>query len=334
MVKRRDAPELEKGGGSRAAKKRAKKKEKQLKVQNTVDAVDADDNTEKKDIVGNTKTLDHHKDSKSSSGIKKGKKSQLPFGDEDDSEDNTKGKTTKEIENDDISDSNSDVDDRENDWEDKLLEEQFSQLTPAEILFPVKFFDKSIQDAELDPVSILNSLTTEKRANLLFKSIIDPSGLSRESFYKHYWEKKPLLISNSKNLAEPDSDGRIFGEDLYLDKEAKQLYERRFDGFLSEKGIKAMINDRPMKYGKDVNVTNYCNIGSGEKRRITLDQLPDTNGDIDGEFEFVTAESNDVWSNFNSGCTIRLLCPQVRYCLLIYKLNFNFSNNAISFAEV
>ena len=117
-----------------------------------------------------------------------------------------------------------------------------------------------------------------------------PSGLSRESFYKHYWEKKPLLISNSKNLAEPDSDGRIFGEDLYLDKEAKQLYERRFDGFLSEKGIKAMISDRPMKYGKDVNVTNYCNIGSGEKRRITLDQLPDTNGDIDGEFEFVTTE--------------------------------------------
>ncbi len=30
------------------------------------------------------------------------------------------------------------------------------------------------------------------------------------------------------------------------------------------------------------------------KRRIILDQLSYTNGDIDGEFEFVTAESNDL----------------------------------------
>ncbi len=45
-------------------------------------------------------------------------------------------------------------------------------------------------------------------------------------------------------------------------KEAKQLNERRFDCFLSKKGIKAIISDRPMKYRKDVNVTNYCN---GEK---------------------------------------------------------------------
>jgi len=61
-----------------------------------------------------------------------------------------------------------------------------------------------------------------------------------------------------------------------------------------------------------LNVTNFCTTEYGEKRRITLDQLPTTmdDGTSEEDVEYIPAESQDVWQNFDSGCTVRLLCPQ------------------------
>lgn len=235
-----------------------------------------------------------------------------------------------------------DDDDEEEDEEreNMILDQFLSHLTPIEILFPEQYqvnkpneetlttgsTTENMESEEMmmmmqpDPLEIASNLTTEKRANRLFKSIIAPSGLSTDSFYQHYWEKKPLLISTSENLAEPDSSGAIYGDDLELEKgEELDQYKKRFDGFLSKKDIEKLISDFPMKYGKDLNVTNYCDSGAGEKRRITLDQLPNNLSDgTDEDVEFIDAESNDVWSNFKSGCTIRLLCPQVSFLINQY----------------
>ncbi len=214
-----------------------------------------------------------------------------------------------------------DDDDHDKERENMILNQILSHLTPAEILFPQRFqgkksdeqYDESKEEQLMqpDPLEIASVLPTTERANRLFKAIIEPSGLSTEAFYEHYWEKKPLLISTSENLAEPDSGGAIYGDDLELEGEELKEYQGRFDGFLSKKSIEKLISDFPMKYGKDLNVTNYCDSGTGEKRRVTLDQLPNKITSDDGDAEYIDAESNDVWSNFKSGCTIRLLCPQV-----------------------
>ena len=198
--------------------------------------------------------------------------------------------------------------------EEHLLYQYLSQLTPAEILFPGKYLSAMNNDEEedgMDLTNLLGELATDKRANLLFSAILAPSGLSTESFYKHYWEKKPLLISKSENKAEPDQEGTLYGDQIELDGEDEQVYNKRFNGFLSKDSIRKLIEENPIQYGKDINVTNYCNNGSGEKHRITLDQLPGMSGDNEVA-DFINAESNDVWSNFASGCTLRLLCPQVR----------------------
>lgn len=298
------------GGGSRAAKKRAKKKEKLQQNKATVE-FDGDD------IIDQEDQLDLKKKTKDDKRNKK-VKLQLPLGEENEN-DEEKRPSAEKVKDDDPVETvdhvdQSDADDEEDEWENNILEENFSHLTPAEILFPenISFEINDNNEQDMGPADILNSITTDKRANLLFNSILSPSGLSRDAFYKHYWEKKPLLISTSSNTAEPDREGTIYGDELDLDKEAKKIYEHRFDGFLSKKRIEQMISDYSMKYVIDLNVTNYCSTGSAEKHRITLDQLPDTNeNDDDYEIEYISAESNDVWSNFKSGCTIRLLCPQV-----------------------
>jgi hypothetical protein len=346
MTIKRNAPGSQKeGGGSRAAKKRAKKKEKQLLVKtqaSTTTAQEDDDddtnldpNTKSDDIVNND--------------TKNKKKLQLPFGDDDDdneggvrftnekrkkkkktkkeasSKTEKKSKTKDETSTNEIKHDDKVIDEDEG-MENEILEKFLSKLTPAQILFPEKYNSEmngeeedAVEDSgEPNPSDIVSHVTSEQRANALFSAFLSPSGLSRKSFYKHYWEKKPLLISRNKNLAEPDSSGAIYGDDLDLDDEDCLAYQHRFDGFLSKQDIEKLISEFPMKYGKDLNVTNYCNTGSGQKRRVTLDQLPNMPDNTEEEVEFIDVESNDVWSNFKSGCTIRLLCPQVR----LFSVNF------------
>jgi lysine-specific demethylase/histidyl-hydroxylase NO66 len=75
------------------------------------------------------------------------------------------------------------------------------------------------------------------------------------------------------------------------------------DGFLSKDSICELLETHPVYNGRDLNVTRYEEGTDGIKRRITLD--PQAGNDE----EFVLADSKDVWENFDSGCTLRLLCP-------------------------
>jgi len=315
------------GGGSRASKKRAKQKQKQKQIQQlrvnhaAEEKVEHDDNEHQ-----------HEHPTSVSKSISANKKLQLPLDDDDSAHEEDilvvkKKKKKKKLEKSDTEmietlNSNSQhtsVDKREKDVneignkerEDEILQEICSNLTTAEILFPEEYevgVDSEEGDLQPNPYEIIQNVTTEQRAKLLFDALLKPSGLSSKSFYEHYWEKKPLLVSQNKNLAEPDESGMIYGEDQYLEKEELKEYQKRFNGFLSKNDIEKMISDYPMKYGKDLNVTNYCKTG-GVKRRVTLDQLPNTSNTTGDDYEFIEAESNDVWENFNSGCTLRLLCP-------------------------
>lgn len=232
----------------------------------------------------------------------------------------------------------------EEEWEKNILGQVLGRLAPMEILYPETFRLKELSDVEgkvenveetkendikaedgetisPNPFILLQQLPTKSRAKYLFNSLLAPSGISVEEFYLEYWEKKPLLISKSINIAEDndiDENGRWVGDangnnqvqggaqDFSIDL---QRYRRRFDGLLSKKDIELLLQNQSMKYGKDLNVTNYCRSLSGEKERITLDQLPDSDGLNSDDSSFVIAESQDVWANFDDGCSVRLLCP-------------------------
>lgn len=239
----------------------------------------------------------------------------------------------------------------EEEWENQMLGQLLGQLSPVEILYPEEFRmdedevkppvaqegedsddnddgENVVNDTEQmeagegtmapNPHLLLQQLPTQTRAKYLLNSLLAPSGISVEEFYTEYWEKKPLLISKSINLAE-DNDindngkwvGESKGNNKVQDKSQDfasnlEQYRRRFDGLLSKKDIEDMLQNQSMRYGKDLNVTNYCESVSGTKQRITLDQLPEN---TEEDAEFIVAKSQDVWSNFEDGCSVRLLCP-------------------------
>jgi lysine-specific demethylase/histidyl-hydroxylase NO66 len=78
------------------------------------------------------------------------------------------------------------------------------------------------------------------------------------------------------------------------------------------KEIRKLLKTHALRYGQDLNVTRYEEQNDGVKRRVTLDLLPPNIGSVEegDTVEYVVADAKDVWSNFQSGCTVRLLCPQ------------------------
>ena len=136
----------------------------------------------------------------------------------------------------------------------------------------------------IDPVNkddnrrkLIANLSSSQRATCLFTAIIDPIPL--DEFYREYWEKKPLLVRAQGNT-------------------------RRYQNLLSLQSIRKMTKDHKLYYGQDLNVTRYQKGKDGVKRRVTLDRLPESNGE-----EAVAVDRAEVWSNYDNGCTIRLLCP-------------------------
>eukprot|EP00979_Chaetoceros_neogracilis_P003004 scaffold506_cov217-Chaetoceros_neogracile.AAC.2 len=316
-------------GGSRAAKKRAKKR-KQQQLKNHVEGNDKNEKIVEAEVKVEVKEKK----------LSPKKKMQLPMGDDDDQPMNlepvvrkkSKKKRKMEKEKEEVGKASEPVqekkmppavaqneDDEDDDFdvnaEEDVINEVLSQLNPIEILFPERLtgVDREGDEEKPNPLVLIEHIETKKRARAVFESILAPSGVTVEDFYKHYWEKKPLIISKSTNLAElTEEEARKGTRDVEKvnEKELEQ-YRSRLNGFLSKKKIEGLIRDHPMRYGKDLNVTNFCKTGHGEKRRITLDQLPEMNGDQDqNEIEFIIAEGNDVWQNFENDCTIRLLCPQ------------------------
>jgi len=141
----------------------------------------------------------------------------------------------------------------------------------------------SIQDCKDKATSQkLKRMTTTQRAACLFQAILEP--ITLKEFYKVYFEKKPLVISSEsvKNKS-------------------------RYSNLLSLESIKAITKKHKMYFGRDLNVTEYKKGSDGVKRRITLDNTVDDN-DEEGS-NGVRVDRSELWSNYEKGCTIRLLCP-------------------------
>lgn len=124
---------------------------------------------------------------------------------------------------------------------------------------------------------LIASLSSNERATSLFKAIIYPTTL--DQFYKEHWEKKPLLVRGKGN-------------------------NRRYQNLLSLKSIRRLTKDHDLYYGQDINVTKYQKGKDGVKRRDTLDKLCESE-----EEGSLTVDQTELWSNYEQGCTIRLLCP-------------------------
>jgi len=136
-----------------------------------------------------------------------------------------------------------------------------------------------------DVLKKLKCMTITQRASFLFEAILAP--ITLEDFYNNYFEKKPLLISS-------ESAGNKY----------------RYKGLLSLESIVAITKKHTMYYGRDLNVTKYRKGEDGIKRRVTLDKLADDDDQENGTFgRGIRVENSELWSNYKSGCTIRLLCP-------------------------
>ena len=267
------------GGGigmSRAAKKRASKKNKKT----TPAGEPFESNATKRTIESITDEVER-------------KRSKL------EEEDGTAANTTsaalgkplpgqnvfEEDDSDEDRDKDEDLDDDENVQE----ATEASDGEQVRILDPSDSYIPSLPNTSLTEILMIDSvkddnrkqlianLSSSQRATCLFKAIIDPIPI--DEFYRDYWEKKPLLVRASEN-------------------------KRRYQNLLSLQSIRKMTKDHKLYYGQDLNVTRYQKGKDGVKRRMTLDRLPESNGE-----DAVAVDRAEVWSNYDNGCTIRLLCP-------------------------
>jgi lysine-specific demethylase/histidyl-hydroxylase NO66 len=295
---------MEGNGMSRAAKKRAMKRQKQqhsktkqndnATVEEEISTPLSDEATESKDVILKRRLpmedAEHQGDNhvkpmkkKSTTEKKMKKKRKASVGDSDDEQETADASksVSNQIERD----------------VDKIL----AQLTPRQLLFPsdevTELDQNEMAEGGLpDPKTLARDITAEKKARCVFNSILSSANKTADEFYNEYWEKKPIVISL----------------DNETDKDVQERHRCRFDGFLSMKEIRKLLKTHALRYGQDLNVTRYEEQNDGVKRRITLDLLPPNIGSVEGgdTVEYVVADAKDVWSNFQSGCTVRLLCPQ------------------------
>jgi len=246
--------------------------------------------------------------------------------------------------------SESDGDDAEDDEKEEreILHTLSQSLTPSQVLFSGQIMEHEdsverckgelgeegdtgseimrLQDSASDPCRIVQDLTSTSRARVVFESLLAPSGVTAEEFYRDYWEKKPLLISKPKVTFKDDgkdSDAPFAAGAGAAISPSKPLEHRaRLHNILSKEDIESMLAKCSLRYGREINVTRYADAGdgSGTKRRLTLDLPPKrikrrggsaSDGDEEEEFQHVVADPKDVWTNFSNGCTVRLLCPHL-----------------------
>jgi len=193
--------------------------------------------------------------------------------DDDDSDSDSDGGSSDR--DDDIDATGTTEEERE---EKEILLSLAQNLTPSQVLFPGTDVDGDADEdtseedgAMMDPRRILQDLTSTSRARVLFESLLAPSGLTADEFYRTYWEKKPLLIAKSKVSFATENDNGGGGA-----KAASQNHKTRLDNILSKKDIESMLAKCSLRYGRELNVTRYADAGDGSrtKRRITLDLPP------------------------------------------------------------
>ena len=148
--------------------------------------------------------------------------------------------------------------------------------------------DDASYDSEMDDEMLANS-DFEAQANDVLSTILHPT--SAQDFFKDYFEKKVRrdACRRRKGGVVNDYYSRHLQQPLHI---ARNLKAASLP-LLSKTEIETYINRHSLQYGVDVNVTNVV---SGVRRTL----------DVKGE----VAQSDDVWSNFSSGCSVRLLCPQ------------------------
>ena len=154
------------------------------------------------------------------------------------------------------------------------LESSYNLSLPNKSLTEILMMDP-VEDEEKK--SLISNLSATQRASCLFQAIINL--ITLDKFYKEYWEKKPLLIRAKEN-------------------------KQRFKNLLSLESIRKMSKDHHLYYARDLNVTKYKKGKDGVKRRVTLDKLP-----RDDSSDGVLVDPVELWSNYDNGCTVRLLCP-------------------------
>ena len=160
---------------------------------------------------------------------------------------------------------------------------EFSKPTQGEVFYPDVSISEVLKLRESQNTERLEGMTSTQRAACLLQAILSP--VSLEEFYNEYFEKKPLVVTASS-------------------KKVRSTYS----DLLSLESIKALTKKHSMYYGRDLNVTKYRKGRDGVKRRITLDKIADGD-EYDEESKGVLVENSELWSNYNDGCTIRLLCP-------------------------
>ena len=298
------------GGVSRAAKKRAKKKQKLLQVdpKNTKDAVEKLEEGDD-DISPSRQEPEHDSSLGRVSLMNNTNEKKRPR--EEDGEDSEyldsasafKSKNTNHA----MTHSNGEEEDDESimDKEDEEpttsakvdTRKKKSQLTapPDEQVTPPSGCSSLLEIVQPDPsLAELTGLSARQRANCSLNFLLQPAEITTHEFMEEYWEKQALLIQQSSSK-----------------------HRHRFDGFLSLQQIKDMLANNRMYYGRDLNVTRYEKDKHGVMRRTTLDLIPSSSsvatqaneaGDQDGD-RFVEADSELVWTHYQKGCTVRLLCP-------------------------
>lgn len=164
------------------------------------------------------------------------------------------------------------------------------QQTPISPVYddgPPERIDCLTDILEVEPESPLSQSSAKDRASLVVDFLFGPSGVSSEKFYETYWEKQPLCVQAKS-----------------------EKHRKRFDGLLSKKSIAQSIEQHTHYYGRDLNVTRYERQADGVKRRVTLDLVAsNTSEENTGEDNLVAVDPESLWSNFDKGCTVRLLCP-------------------------
>ena len=149
--------------------------------------------------------------------------------------------------------------------------------------------------------------------------------LSPEKFFSSDFEKHPVLITSRKDSPPKVIDSAVVNfvtsEDRtasFINQAAGKKAEKKadlpsadadyFTSIISKEEVFSFLARYSLKYGEEINVTNVV-----DGKRRTLDILPKKDG------EAVVAELNDVKANYESGCSIRLLCPQ-KYSTSTYRL--------------
>ena len=196
------------------------------------------------------------------------------------------------------------------------------------------FLRPYVSSTDASAITDTSKILTKEHARVFFEFLLSPSHITTQDFDRHYWEKKPLLISKEINLADDDDDNDhddSLNDDSLVDgdeKKAKQdkypsrlkdtlkvdptqtnEYKKRFEGIFSQRDIEGAFN---RLNDNDINIVNYSDDGT-EKRQFVYSQHP----------EVISADHNkskdnnqkpksrkNVWSHFEKGCTIRLNNPQ------------------------